>query len=133
MSKMKDNDLINKWLCAFGADVDKIVLEENITSEGNFLWHLFTWGGVPCMKEDDARAAFDSLQYTDAIRFCDGYSMHIEGTSNTGKVTAKEIDADPAGDLYIVAKDFSWTYVRTHESSCGPYFCERGMLETKES
>ncbi|MBQ2911256.1 MAG: DUF4275 family protein, partial [Clostridia bacterium] len=28
-------------------------------------------------------------------------------------------------DVYIVASDFSWTYVRTHERGiCGPYFCK---------
>lgn len=25
-------------------------------------------------------------------------------------------------DLYVVDKDFTWTYVIIHESSCGPYF-----------
>lgn len=32
-----------------------------------------------------------------------------------GKITAKAVDQDRASDVYIVAKDFSWTYVRTHE------------------
>lgn len=39
------------------------------------------------------------------------------------KITAEEIDKDTGSDVYIVAKDFTWTYVRTHESACGPYFC----------
>lgn len=40
------------------------------------------------------------------------------------KVSAKAVDKDKASDVYIVAKDFSWTYVRTHETGwCGPYFC----------
>lgn len=32
-----------------------------------------------------------------------------------GKITAKAVEQDRASDVYIVAKDFSWTYVRTHE------------------
>ena len=32
-----------------------------------------------------------------------------------GKITAKAMDQDRTSDVYIVAKDFSWTYVRTHE------------------
>ena len=41
-------------------------------------------------------------------------------------MTAKAVDKDRRGDVYIVAKDFSWTYVRTHEIGlCGPYFCEK--------
>ena len=29
-------------------------------------------------------------------------------------------------DVYLVDKDFTWTYVHTHEEACGPYFCKRG-------
>ena len=25
-------------------------------------------------------------------------------------------------DIYVVDKEFTWTYVNTHERSCGPYF-----------
>lgn len=27
-------------------------------------------------------------------------------------------------EIYIVDKHFRWTYVTTHESYCGPYFCK---------
>ena len=27
-------------------------------------------------------------------------------------------------DWYLVDKDFTWTYVHTHEADCGPYFCQ---------
>lgn len=120
---MTNKELIDNWLSVFGAGVDKSIMEEHVTSECNFLWHLFTWGEVSCLKENEARAAFDKLQYSEAIKFYDGYCMDIDGVSVTGKVTAKELE-DEAGDVYIVAKDFSWTYVKTHEHSCGPYFCK---------
>ena len=29
-------------------------------------------------------------------------------------------------DVYLVDKDFTWTYVHTHEEACGPYFCRAG-------
>ena len=67
----------------------------------------------------------DKLQYEEAIRFYDGYAGHIEKASVIEKITAKAVDKDKASDVYIVAKDFSWTYVRTHEEGwCGPYFCK---------
>jgi hypothetical protein len=75
------------------------------------------------MEGDDARKAFDDLQYTEAIRFYDGYSNHIEGISLVDKISAKKVDKDRKSDVYIVAKDFSWTYVRTHEFDLGPYLC----------
>ncbi len=122
--EMLDDALIKKWLSIFGKDVDKELMEEHVTSYGNHLWHLFTWGEVPCLQGDDARKAFDDLQYEEAIRFYDGYSGHIEEVSEIGKISAKAVDKDRESDVYIVAKDFSWTYVRTHEIGlCGPYFC----------
>lgn len=125
-TKLSDEALMEKWLFTFGKGVDKKKMEEHVTSYGNHLWHLFTWGEVPCLKGEDAREAFDALQYEEAIRFYDGYAGHIEKASVIEKITAKAVDKDKASDVYIVAKDFSWTYVRTHEEGwCGPYFCKR--------
>lgn len=125
-TELSDEALMEKWLSTFGKGVDKNIIEEHVTSYGNLLWHLFTWGEVPCLQGDDARKAFDELQYEEAIRFYDGYAGHIEKVSVIEKITAKAVDKDKASDVYIVAKDFSWTYVRTHEEGwCGPYFCKR--------
>lgn len=33
------------------------------------------------------------------------------------------VEKDPNSDVYVVAKDFSRTYVRTHEREPGPYLC----------
>ena len=120
---MDNRELIEKWLSVFGKGVDEKMIVDYVISHGNLLWHLFTWGNVPCIKGDEARIAFDALQYTEAIRFYDGYSNHIEGISVIDKVSAKKVDKDKKSDVYIVAKDFSWTYVRTHECDLGPYLC----------
>jgi len=123
---MSETELVNKWLAVFGAGVDKVIFEEHVTSYGNHLWHLFTWGEVKCLQGDAARKAFDELNYETAIRFCNGYAGHIENVSIIAKTFAKKVDKDPESDVYIVAEDFSWTYVRTHEDGlCGPYFCEK--------
>ena len=120
---MDNHEFIKKWISAFGKDVDKKLIEEHVTSYGNHLWHLFSWGYVPCLKGDEARKAFEDLQYTEAVRFYDGYTNNIENVSAIEKISAKKVDKDKNSDVYIVAKDFSWTYVRTHESDCGPYLC----------
>ena len=53
-----------------------------------------------------------------------GYASHIEKVSIIDKISAKDVEKDRESDVYIVAKDFSWTYIRTHETGfCGPYFC----------
>ncbi len=122
---MNSCELIDKWISVFGKEVDKKTIADHVTSFGNLLWHLFTWGNVPCIEGDDARIAFDNLQYTEAIRFYDGYAKHIEGISVIDKISANNVDKDKKSDVYIVAKDFSWTYVRTHEFDLGPYLCIR--------
>ncbi len=117
--------IIEKWLEAFGNGADQAVIKAHVTAKHNYLWHLFTWGKVPCLAGDEAREAFDALQYSEAIFFCDGYSNRISGLRNVAKMTAKDVDADPGRDVYLVARDFSWTYIRTHERDLGPYLCFR--------
>ena len=34
-----------------------------------------------------------------------------------------EPDSLNGADWYLVDKDFTWTYVHTHEDDFGPYFC----------
>ena len=118
---MNNSEFVEKWISVFGKGVEQKLVEDHVISQGNHLWHLFTWGNVSCLEGDEARQAFDNLQYTEAIRFYDGYSNHIRDVSDVGKINAKKIDKDKESDVYIVAKDFSWTYVRTHEIDLGPY------------
>ena len=123
--EMSDDELMKKWLSTFGKNVDKGLIEEHVTSYGNHLWHLFTWGEVPCLQGEEAKKTFDDLEYDDAIRFYNGYAGHIEKACVINKISAKKVDKDRGSDVYIVAEDFSWTYVRTHEEWLGPYFCRK--------
>ena len=120
---MNEREILQTWLSVFGEGVNKTMLGTHVTSCGNHLWHLFTWGGVPCLEGEKARRAFDALSYAEAIRFYDGYAGHIEGITTVEKLSAEDVEQDSASDVYITAKDFSWTYVRTHEFGLGPYFC----------
>ena len=60
-TELSDEALMEKWLSTFGKGVDKNIMEEHVTSYGNLLWHLFTWGEVPCLKGEDARKAMKSV------------------------------------------------------------------------
>ena len=58
-----------------------------------------------------------------------------EGEPLVRPVTAEELaalptdaGAIPGADWYVVDKDFTWTYVQTHEADCGPYFCPERSL-----
>ena len=72
--------------------MDKAFLEAHVTSECNFLWHIFSFEKVECLKDDEARAAFDSLDYEKAIRFHEGYGGQISGASEIGKITAASLE-----------------------------------------
>lgn len=114
---------INKWLSIFGEFVDEKLINEHVTSDGKHLWHIFTWGEVVCLKGNEAKKAFDALEYTEAIKLYGGYSNMIKDVSTVLKLSASDVDNDPTSDVYIVATDYSWTYVRTHEDGLGPYLC----------
>ena len=126
---MTDQKIINNWLYAFARDVDKQKLADHVLSPCNFLWHIFSYEYVPCLKDDEARAEFDRIAYDKAIRFHDGFGGKITDVSETVKISAASLDKEKkrgAQDVYIVAEDFLWTYVKTHENGwCGPYFCYR--------
>ncbi|MBQ3123520.1 MAG: DUF4275 family protein [Firmicutes bacterium] len=134
MSVLNEKDIFKKYIKAFASGVSDEFMQEHVLAPGNYLWHLFSWEGVPCLKGDEARAAFDALEFDRAIMFEAGFT-HIEmhgGMVMTAKATAMEnlrfcdkvsaAELEECDDTYVIAEDFSWTYVHTHEEMCGPYF-----------
>ena len=136
---MDADKTMQKWLNAFAKDVAEHVLQEHVLSAGNYLWHLFSYGYAPCLEGDAARKAFDALRYESAFKFRQAYvkverpegrclaAYGIELPVRTAKLTAAQLEKNrKETDVYIVAEDFSWTYVHTHEDGwCGPYFARR--------
>lgn len=115
-------DVVTKnWLFAFSSSVTEEIMKDHITSLSNHLWHIFTWGNVPCLTGDEARRAFDKLSFSKAIMFYGGYSNRINSIQLCDKIPASSLE--DSGDVYIVDVNYQWTYVHTHESVCGPYFC----------
>ena len=128
--------VLKRWLAAFAGDVDKDFLEQHVLARGNYLWHVFSWEKSPCLRGEEARAAFNALQYDKAVMFESGFAWVdnrllqaeaaiLEALRYTNKISAEELDE--CGDTYVVAEDFSWTYVHTHEEMCGPYFARTGL------
>lgn len=119
----------NRWLDVFASDVSEKDLGERVLSEGNFLWHLFSWKLVPCLEGDAARQA---LAETSEERYLFYYEYPPEGVPLIRSVTLEDLSAlpvdqgaVPGADWYVVDKDFTWTYAQPHEEECGPYFCRR--------
>lgn len=116
------NAIVDRWVSVFGAGADPKVIEEHVTGGYGYLWGLFSWAEVPCLEGVEARRAFDALDYDEAYFFGDWFP-HVE---TIGKTTAAQLDKG-CDDVYVVDKDFRWTYAHTHEDGLyGPYFCQAG-------
>ena len=120
MTKQK---FINQWLRHFAKDVTKDMLEKYVI--GQYIWHIFSWELVKpnnLLIGNAARQTFDQI-FKDDCLCCDFFgSSGVTNTLSPQYDTAEKIDNGPL-EFYVVAKDYSWTYIKTHESeTCGPYF-----------
>lgn len=84
-----------------------------------FKWHIFSYKKQECLKEIAARKAFDVVS-KDELYVMYQDSPYVIQCSKVNKVIAADFDSRQ--DIYIFDKNFTWTYVHTHESTCGPYF-----------
>lgn len=119
---MTKNEFYIKWLEHFSTGIPKRDLKKYVVSTGNLLWHVFSWELLnenKFLAGDQAKAAYDKIDKRGAIYiewFEDEKTHDITWDMNTAA------DLDKKVEVYVVASDFSWTYIKTHESMCGPYF-----------
>ncbi|WNS75813.1 DUF4275 family protein [Bacillus sp. DTU_2020_1000418_1_SI_GHA_SEK_038] len=96
-----------------------IHLHDRSKSSG-FLWHVFSYETKECLKEEQANEAFNQIQK----KACYVFYQHSEDAlilENVSRMTAADFVNEQ--DVYVVDKEFAWTYVSTHEKGlCGPYF-----------
>lgn len=123
MTKQK---FINQWLRHFAPGLTKDQYAQYVKDQ--FIWHVFSWNLInpaELLVGDAARQAFNQLEKTECI-CCDMYNHGgVTDKLSPHYNTAEKIDA-AFTEFYIVAKDYSWTYIKTHEGdSCGPYFWEK--------
>ena len=112
-----------RWLDTFAADVSEEDLGKHVLVGGGYLWHIFSYNLVPCLEGDEARKALAELPDTECYRFYKEYPPQDQPRIKA--IEMSEVSSLPDGlDWYLVDKDFTWTYVHTHEEDCGPYFCK---------
>ena len=119
---MTKNKFYTKWLKVFAADIAQGDIEKYVISTGNYIWHIFSWELLDkklYLSGDDAKIAYNQIDKTDAFYiewFKDQCTKNITGDFHTASAL------DDFVEVYVVGKDFEWTYIKTHESICGPYF-----------
>ena len=89
-----------------------------------YLWHIFSYEKIDCVKDVRANQAFNNVTKNTCYVFHQNsdYALIIEDASLVIASEFMKKDDFDEGDIYVVDQDFTWTYVNTHEGSCGPYF-----------
>lgn len=88
--------------------------------KSGFLWHVFSYETKECLQEEQAQEAFNSVKKNG----CYVFYQHVNDAlllENTSRINTEDFENEQ--DVYVVDKEFSWTYINTHEKGwCGPYF-----------
>lgn len=119
---MTKEEFYTKWLEVFASGISKDDIKKYVKSTGNYIWHIFSWellNDNKYLKGNEAKEAYDTIDKKGAIYiewFEDKHSKDILWNLNTAKAL------DDLVEVYVVGKDFKWTYIKTHENMCGPYF-----------
>ena len=88
-----------------------------------YLWHIFSSDKKDCLKDEQAEKAFNNEQKDHCYIFYQ-HSDYALILNNASMFIANDLIYEE--DIYIVDKEFSWTYVKTHETGwCGPYFSRK--------
>lgn len=129
---MDGAEFVKKWKGAFAAGIPADVMAERVDAPGCYLWHVFTWGDAKRLEREAASAAFDAADKEDAFiaKECafNGGGKKIGYSFMKCPSDLNSADLADEAEMFVVGKNFMWTYVITHEAGCGlgPYFAEKG-------
>jgi len=118
----KGEELRNQWEEVFTKHLSKS--QKSKIKFGQYMWHVFSFKKIDCLESKNAIDAFNKLKKTECYIF---YQDDENGLmiANANRVKAEDITikmGEYMDDVYFVDKDFTWTYIHTHEDFCGPYF-----------
>ncbi len=119
---MTKEEFYNKWIEVFASNIPKKDIQKYVKSTGNYIWHIFSWELLNENKYligEKAKEAYDKIDKKGAFYiewFEDKHTKDMICDLNTAKAL------DDFVEIYVVGRDFKWTYIKTHEGMCGPYF-----------
>ena len=87
-----------------------------------FLWHLFSFEFVKCETNENAQTAFDRAEKNLCVLLSNVHELAFR-LVNSHRLTAEILEQFT--DVTVTAEDFRWTYTKTHEEMCGPYFYKK--------
>lgn len=100
--------------------VEKLCLKSREYS--TFLWHIFSFEILNCVTNEEAEKLFDKENKLACILVNneDNIAYRLESAQSLTAESLKQFL-----DVTITATDFTWTYSKTHEEYCGPYFYKK--------
>jgi hypothetical protein len=123
--KNKREELRKQWEDAFAKNLSKS--QKSKIYFHQHLWHVFSYNKLSCLEYQKARDAFNKIKKDECyIFYQDNESALL--LDNARSLKAEDILNEINGyieDVYVANKDFSWTYIQTHEIFCGPYFFQQ--------
>ncbi|NHN33670.1 DUF4275 family protein [Paenibacillus agricola] len=111
-------EIMDLWDRAFAKNMSNEIKEAIHYSQ--FKWHIFSYKKQKCLEKEEARNAFDALTKNELYVMYQNSPDVVFEYNNANDVVAADFDFEQ--DIYIFDKNFTWTYVHTHESMCGPFF-----------
>ena len=119
--------LSTQWDSLFSSLVPRAVKNSTLHYSDQHKWHVFSFNLLQAQQGAKARKAFDAQKKTALFLFFQ-YGKKAFHIQNADLLSAEDLDALHAyssldhADLYLFDPSSKWTYVLTHEASCGPYF-----------
>lgn len=114
------------WVNAFspaGSDrsqIRKLCLKNR--GAGVFLWHMFSFEILDAEEGPAANVLFDEAKKGGCILIentCDA-AYAVKDASKLTSAILQQLT-----DVTVTSRDFLWTYSKTHEEMCGPYYWHR--------
>ncbi len=118
----------SRWLQEFAPELTISQYRKYIHKQ--FIWHAFSFNIIPkekYLEGNDARKAYNNANKDCAIAlqlYCEDTPTALTEQFDTAE-KLETVDGS-YDEFYVVGKDFSWTYILTHETSLGfgPYFMQ---------
>ena len=123
LSKKETTAYKKQWVEAFSPldknlkEIKKLCLDTRKST--SFLWHIFSFEFLKCETEENAKILFNKENKSTCVIIsnCDNIAYKLQNAENLSAELLEQFI-----DVTVTAGDFSWTYSKTHESMCGPYF-----------
>lgn len=128
VSKLNESELNlrSRWETNFASEVS--IDDKRKIRTDQYLWHVFSFEKLPHVKHEEARIKFNEVSKQGCYVFYqrNNYALYIEEAE---ELRAEYFDSED--DVYVTDKNFNWTYVKTHEDQCGPYYVDRRKVENQ--